>query len=167
MVPREFWRKAAAQGMIGFDVPAECGGPGLDDFRFNAVGHNFQLQRDVICAYLCDLATEEQKARWLRFDQRRAEILIQAGQHEQVHVGQHRGDRGVRHEAGEVHPAGEPLRAALQRRAVRPVSGYAPPTGPRPRARPAAMSPPAGSSFRGACRSCRMGGVVLPPDLGA
>jgi alkylation response protein AidB-like acyl-CoA dehydrogenase len=76
MVPREFWRKAAAQGMIGFEVPTKYGGPGLDDFRFNAVvaeeiaygnavGDNFQLQSDVICGYLCDLATEEQKARWL------------------------------------------------------------------------------------------------------
>jgi acyl-CoA dehydrogenase len=76
MVPREFWRKAAAQGMIGFEVPPEYGGPGLDDFRFNAVvaeevaygnaiGDNFQLQSDIICAYLCDLATEDQKARWL------------------------------------------------------------------------------------------------------
>jgi alkylation response protein AidB-like acyl-CoA dehydrogenase len=76
MVPREFWRKAAAQGMIGFEVPAEYGGPGLDDYRFNAVvaeevaygngvGDNFQLQSDIICGYLCDLATEEQKARWL------------------------------------------------------------------------------------------------------
>jgi alkylation response protein AidB-like acyl-CoA dehydrogenase len=76
MVPREFWRKAAAQGMIGFEVPPEYGGLGLDDYRFNAVvaeevaygnavGDNFQLQSDIICAYLCDLATEEQKARWL------------------------------------------------------------------------------------------------------
>ncbi|WP_026912385.1 acyl-CoA dehydrogenase family protein [Patulibacter minatonensis] len=75
-VPRAFWRAAAAQGLIGFEVPEAHGGPGIDDYRFNAivaeevaygdaVGDNFQAQSDIICPYLCDLATEEQQARWL------------------------------------------------------------------------------------------------------
>ena len=32
-----FWRKAAAQGYVAFSAPEELGGPGVDDFRFNAI----------------------------------------------------------------------------------------------------------------------------------
>jgi alkylation response protein AidB-like acyl-CoA dehydrogenase len=75
-IPPAFWRRAAQQGMIGFEIPERFGGPELDDFRFNAIvaeelargnapGDNFQLQSDIVAAYLCDLATEEQKSRWL------------------------------------------------------------------------------------------------------
>jgi alkylation response protein AidB-like acyl-CoA dehydrogenase len=75
-VPPAFWRRAAQQGMIGFEIPERFCGPELDDFRFNAIvaeelargnapGDNFQLQSDIVAAYLCDLATEEEKSRWL------------------------------------------------------------------------------------------------------
>jgi alkylation response protein AidB-like acyl-CoA dehydrogenase len=76
MVPRSFWRKAGEQGLVGFEVPEEFGGAGIKDFRFNviigeemayaaATGDNFGLQNDIICPYLVDLTTDEQKARWL------------------------------------------------------------------------------------------------------
>src|SRR5690606_26108620 len=76
MVDRAFWRKAAEQGMVGFAVPEEYGGAGLDDFRFNAVvdeevartgtvGDNFSLVNDIVLPYLVDLTSDEQRQRWL------------------------------------------------------------------------------------------------------
>ena len=71
-----FWVKAAAQGFVGFEAPEQYGGVGVSDFRFNAIlneeamylgvsGDSFQLQNDCILPYLTDLATEDQKSRWL------------------------------------------------------------------------------------------------------
>ena len=37
IVPRELWTKAGALGLLGFMMPEEYGGGGIDDFRFNAV----------------------------------------------------------------------------------------------------------------------------------
>ncbi|MCW3019220.1 MAG: acyl-CoA dehydrogenase [Solirubrobacterales bacterium] len=76
VVDRGFWRKAAAQGLVGFAAPAELGGVGLSDFRFNAVldeevaysgavGDNFNLTNDIVIPYLLDLTTAEQRERWL------------------------------------------------------------------------------------------------------
>jgi acyl-CoA dehydrogenase len=76
MVDREFWRKAAAQGLLGFSAPEELGGAGLSDFRFNAVlseevaytgaaSGYFGLLNDIIAPYLLDLTTPEQRERWL------------------------------------------------------------------------------------------------------
>lgn len=76
MVDRSFWRKAAEAGFVGFEAPEEYGGLGLVDFRFNAildeemayalaVGDNFSLENDIVCPYLVDLGTAEQKQRWL------------------------------------------------------------------------------------------------------
>jgi alkylation response protein AidB-like acyl-CoA dehydrogenase len=75
-VDREFWRKAAAQGLLGFSAPEELGGAGLSDFRFNAVlseevaytgavGDYLGLLNDIIAPYLLDLTTSEQRERWL------------------------------------------------------------------------------------------------------
>jgi alkylation response protein AidB-like acyl-CoA dehydrogenase len=75
-VDREFWRKAAAQGLLGFSAPEELGGAGLADFRFNAVlseevaytgavGDYLGLLNDIIAPYLLDLTTSEQRERWL------------------------------------------------------------------------------------------------------
>src|SRR3954453_18732211 len=66
MVPRAFWRAAAAQGLVGFEAPEELGGLGLGDFRFNAVideevayagavGDGFTMQNDIIVPYLLEL----------------------------------------------------------------------------------------------------------------
>jgi alkylation response protein AidB-like acyl-CoA dehydrogenase len=76
LVDRAFWRKAAAQGFVGFAAPEELGGAGVDDFRFNAiideevaycgaVGDNFALVNDILTPYLLDLTTDEQRARWV------------------------------------------------------------------------------------------------------
>ena len=76
IVPREAWAKAGEAGLLCFDVPEEYGGPGIDDFRFNAVlseevtrigasGLGFSLHNDIVVPYLLHLGTEEQKQRWL------------------------------------------------------------------------------------------------------
>jgi acyl-CoA dehydrogenase len=76
IVPREFWKAAAAQGLVGLDVPEEYGGAGVKDFRFNAVlgeelayagavSDNFSLQNDILSPYLVELTNDEQKRRWL------------------------------------------------------------------------------------------------------
>ena len=69
---------AGKQGLLGFSVAEEHGGPGVDDYRYNAIlieevnragaaaaGIAFSLQNDVVLPYLTDMANEEQKARWL------------------------------------------------------------------------------------------------------
>ncbi len=76
IVPREIWEKAGALGMLGFNLPEEYGGGGIDDFRFNAVqseeiikvgasGLGFVLHTDLVAGYLLSYANEEQKKRWL------------------------------------------------------------------------------------------------------
>ncbi|MDQ1703081.1 MAG: hypothetical protein QOF57_2333 [Frankiaceae bacterium] len=73
---RAFWKKAAAQGFVGFEAPEELGGLGLDDYRFNAIlleetcalgllPDHFMLQNDVLGPYLFELASAEQQSRWL------------------------------------------------------------------------------------------------------
>ncbi|WP_238016149.1 acyl-CoA dehydrogenase family protein [Dactylosporangium sp. AC04546] len=76
IVDRDVWRKAGAAGLLGMDVDEAYGGGGQRDFRFNAVlveeivaagasGLGFGLHNDVVAPYLTELATDEQKKRWL------------------------------------------------------------------------------------------------------
>ncbi|MFR9676562.1 acyl-CoA dehydrogenase family protein [Streptomyces sp. TR06-5] len=76
IVPRDAWRAAGRQGLLGIAVPEEYGGGGEPDFRYAAVlaeefaraaapGLAIGLHNDVIGPYLTSLATEEQKRRWL------------------------------------------------------------------------------------------------------
>jgi alkylation response protein AidB-like acyl-CoA dehydrogenase len=76
IVDRSVWLKAGEQGLLGMDVPEQFGGGGVKDFRYNAVlgaevtrvgasGLGFALHNDVVAPYLIDLATDEQKERWL------------------------------------------------------------------------------------------------------
>jgi alkylation response protein AidB-like acyl-CoA dehydrogenase len=76
IVPRELWKKAGDAGLLCFDVEEEYGGPGIKDFRFNAVFHEemtkvgasgpgFFVHTDIIVPYISHLGTPEQKARWL------------------------------------------------------------------------------------------------------
>lgn len=76
IVPRELWKKAGDAGLLCFDVEEEYGGPGIRDFRFNAVFHEemtkvgasgpgFFVHTDIIVPYISHLGTPEQKARWL------------------------------------------------------------------------------------------------------
>ncbi|HEX7354846.1 MAG TPA: acyl-CoA dehydrogenase family protein [Mycobacteriales bacterium] len=77
-LPRSVFTDAGAQGLLAFAVPAELGGPGTRDFRFNAilaeeinragaasVGVAFAVHTDVTLPYLTDLTSDEQRARWL------------------------------------------------------------------------------------------------------
>ncbi|MDI2132656.1 acyl-CoA dehydrogenase family protein [Yinghuangia seranimata] len=76
IVDREVWRKAGKQGLLGIDVDERYGGGGVKDFRYpmtlseeivraGASGVGFGLHNEVVAPYLNDLATDEQKARWL------------------------------------------------------------------------------------------------------
>ncbi|WP_171166907.1 acyl-CoA dehydrogenase family protein [Streptomyces sp. I05A-00742] len=76
IVPREVWRAAGRQGLLGLAVPEEYGGGGTEDFRFGVVlaeefvragvaGFAAGLHNDIIGPYLTTLGTEEQKRRWL------------------------------------------------------------------------------------------------------
>ncbi|TAK70462.1 MAG: acyl-CoA dehydrogenase [Actinomycetota bacterium] len=76
IIDREFWRTAAANGLVGFAAPVEYGGLGSTDFRFNVVLDEevvragigtdaFSLTNNVMIPYLLDLTTDEQRQRWL------------------------------------------------------------------------------------------------------
>jgi acyl-CoA dehydrogenase len=75
-VDRDIYRAAAKAGVLGFAVPTEYGGLGVQDFRYNAIvaeelgatGYNgpaLSLHNDIIGPYLYRLTTEEQRQRWL------------------------------------------------------------------------------------------------------
>ncbi len=76
-IDREAWLAAGEAGFLGLGVPAEYGGSGVEDFRFNAVfgeelaragfayASSFGIQTDIVAPYLLRLTSEEQKARWL------------------------------------------------------------------------------------------------------
>jgi alkylation response protein AidB-like acyl-CoA dehydrogenase len=76
IVSRELWVKAGLLGLLGFMMPEEHGGGGVDDYRFNVVldeelaragasGVGIPVHNDIVGGYLRDLATPEQQARWL------------------------------------------------------------------------------------------------------
>jgi acyl-CoA dehydrogenase len=76
MVDRDYVKKAAAQGMVGFAAPERFGGADLDDFRFNtviteemvrtgAVGDVLGLMNDIVLPYFLRYGTEQQHERWL------------------------------------------------------------------------------------------------------
>ncbi len=77
-VDRQAWLAAGKQSLIGMLVPEEYGGVGTGDFRYRCVmmeefarigatsiSSGFGLQDDIAIPYIVDLATDEQKARWL------------------------------------------------------------------------------------------------------
>ncbi|MEX7471975.1 acyl-CoA dehydrogenase family protein [Mycobacterium adipatum] len=76
LVDREAYVAAGNYGLIGFNMPAEYGGGGVDDFRFNAViveefskfglaCPGVSLQNDIVGPYFKNLATTEQLERWM------------------------------------------------------------------------------------------------------
>ncbi|MGH3696283.1 MAG: acyl-CoA dehydrogenase family protein [Pseudonocardiaceae bacterium] len=78
IVPRELYTTAGAAGFLGMAIPEKFGGGGVSDFRFNAVlgeeimaagaagaGLGLTLHNDICLPYFLDLATEEQRRRWL------------------------------------------------------------------------------------------------------
>ena len=77
-VDRSLFTAAGSLGLLGFPVPEQYGGPGIEDFRYHAIlieeicragaaaeGIAVCLQNDVVLPYLTDLTTDEQKERWL------------------------------------------------------------------------------------------------------
>lgn len=75
---RALFIEAGKLGLLGFSVPERLGGPGVADFRYNAIVIDelqragaaaeaiaFTLQNDVVLPYLTDLTTPEQQRRWL------------------------------------------------------------------------------------------------------
>ncbi|HET6507892.1 MAG TPA: acyl-CoA dehydrogenase family protein [Baekduia sp.] len=78
LIPREVLRQWGRLGFLGPAVPAEHGGAGADDFRFNTVlleeaAHRgfigvemaLSVHSDVALPYVLELGTPEQKERWL------------------------------------------------------------------------------------------------------
>jgi acyl-CoA dehydrogenase len=77
-IPRPVLRRVGELGFLGFAVPEAYGGPGIDDFRFNAVINEeaarrglaafalaVTMQNDVALPYFTELCDDAQKARWL------------------------------------------------------------------------------------------------------
>ncbi|WP_114907711.1 acyl-CoA dehydrogenase family protein [Ornithinimicrobium murale] len=76
-IPREVWREAGRQGLLGLSIPEEFGGSGAADYRFNAVLAEEQarlsaavascmgIHSDVCPPYLTAHGTREQQQRWL------------------------------------------------------------------------------------------------------
>lgn len=75
---RSLFTEAGKLGLLGFSVPEDFGGPGVDDFRYNAIvveelqrigaaseAVAISLQNDIVLPYLTELTTAEQKQRWL------------------------------------------------------------------------------------------------------
>lgn len=75
---RSLFIEAGKLGLLGFSVPEQFGGAGVNDFRYNAIvidelqragaaaeSISFTLQNDIVLPYLTDLTTPEQQRRWL------------------------------------------------------------------------------------------------------
>jgi len=77
LIERRIWHRAGAAGFLGLGVPAEHGGSGTADFRFNAVlgeelaragmayASSFGIHTDVVAPYLVESTTPAQRERWL------------------------------------------------------------------------------------------------------
>ena len=78
LTDRALFLRAGESGFLGIDAPAEHGGGGVKDFRYNLIiseelqaagtvgsGLAITLHNDICLPYFLNLATEEQKARWL------------------------------------------------------------------------------------------------------
>ncbi|MFD9502337.1 acyl-CoA dehydrogenase family protein [Streptomyces sp. NPDC060035] len=76
-IPRSFWLEAGRQGLLGVEIPAEYGGLGAEDYRFNAIVTEelakvngalpscWGIHADIVAPYIARLGTGEQKQRWL------------------------------------------------------------------------------------------------------
>ncbi|MHB8694107.1 MAG: acyl-CoA dehydrogenase family protein [Solirubrobacteraceae bacterium] len=77
-IPRDVLRRTGELGFLGFSVPEEYGGTGIDDFRFNSVINEeaarrglaafalaVTMQNDVALPYYTELCNSEQQDRWL------------------------------------------------------------------------------------------------------
>jgi alkylation response protein AidB-like acyl-CoA dehydrogenase len=75
MVPKSAWKKAGEQGYLCMWADEAYGGAGMEDYRYDQIlieellhvesGFFLALHNRVVGPYLNNLATDEQKARWL------------------------------------------------------------------------------------------------------
>lgn len=75
MVPKSAWKKAGQQGYLCMWADEAYGGAGMEDYRYDQIlveevlpvesGFFMGLHNRVVGPYLNNLATDEQKARWL------------------------------------------------------------------------------------------------------
>jgi alkylation response protein AidB-like acyl-CoA dehydrogenase len=78
LIDRSVWLPAAEAGLLALDVPEQYGGMDLHDWRFRMVLIEelnaaaaasltiaFSVHDDLVLPYLLELATDEQKERWL------------------------------------------------------------------------------------------------------
>lgn len=77
LIDRGLWREAGRHDFLGFAVPPELGGSGIDDYRFNAIlmealarvglalASSIGIHTDVVAPYLLELTAPEQRERWL------------------------------------------------------------------------------------------------------
>ncbi|MCU0445355.1 MAG: acyl-CoA dehydrogenase family protein [Microscillaceae bacterium] len=78
MVSRESWRKLGEAGFLAMQVPAEYGGLGIDDFRYNMIfteelGHTgcagpavgYPLHSDIVLPYILHYGNETVKHKYL------------------------------------------------------------------------------------------------------
>jgi acyl-CoA dehydrogenase len=75
MVPKSAWKKAGEQGYLCMWAGEDYGGAGMEDYRYDQIlieellhvesGFFLALHNRVVGPYLNNLATDEQKARWL------------------------------------------------------------------------------------------------------
>jgi alkylation response protein AidB-like acyl-CoA dehydrogenase len=76
-IDRALWLEAGRHDFLGFAMPEEHGGGGIDDFRFNvvlgeelarvalALASSIGIHTDVVAPYLLELTTAGQRARWV------------------------------------------------------------------------------------------------------
>ncbi|HEX3238557.1 MAG TPA: acyl-CoA dehydrogenase family protein [Solirubrobacterales bacterium] len=76
-IDRDLWLEAGRQDFLGLAMPAELGGSGLEDFRFNqilgeelaamsvALNSSVMLGVDVVAPYLLELTSEAQRERYV------------------------------------------------------------------------------------------------------
>jgi long-chain-acyl-CoA dehydrogenase len=76
-IDAEVWLEAGRHDFLGISMPADLGGSGVDDFRFNvvlteelaaagfAIASAFGIHVDVVAPYLRELGRPEQLERWI------------------------------------------------------------------------------------------------------
>ncbi|HEX4822259.1 MAG TPA: acyl-CoA dehydrogenase family protein [Acidimicrobiales bacterium] len=78
ITPRTLFTDAGSHGFLGFDIPEQYGGGGVQDFRYNtvideeiqyagvgAVGLGMSLHNDICLPYFIRYCTDEQRERWM------------------------------------------------------------------------------------------------------
>jgi alkylation response protein AidB-like acyl-CoA dehydrogenase len=78
ITPRAMWKQAGSLGFLGYHVPEQYGGGGVNDYKFGAImqeevsetgligsANGITLHNDIVLPYYLTLCNDDQKARWL------------------------------------------------------------------------------------------------------